>query len=86
MLAANDSSQNMDTVHLLDEINSKDSIIADLKYQLEQKTKGNKDTELEIAILKRSNGELNDGIQKQAEILLQKDKEILKLETEGGGQ
>ena len=76
----------MDTVHLLDEINSKDSIIADLKYQLEQKTKGNKDTELEIAILKRSNGELNDGIQKQAEILLQKDKEILKLETEGGGQ
>jgi hypothetical protein len=49
----------MDYVHLLDEKNAKDGIISDLKYKLEQISKGNKETNLEILILKRSNGELN---------------------------
>ena len=47
--------------------------------------KGKKETALEIAILKRSNGELNDGLQNQSEQLLEKEKEILRLETDGSG-
>jgi hypothetical protein len=62
MLKANDTNQNMDYTHLLDEINSKDTIISDLKYKLENVSKGNKETDLEILILKRSNGELNEGL------------------------
>ena len=62
MLKANDTNQNMDYTHLLDEINSKDTIIADLKYKFESVSKGNKETDLEILILKRSNGELNEGL------------------------
>lgn len=52
----------MDYIHLLDEFNAKDTIIADLQFKLDQAKKGNKETDLEIAILKRSNGELNDGL------------------------
>ena len=52
----------MDYIHLNAEINAKDTIISDLKYKLEQKSKGNKETDLEIAILKRSNGEMNEGL------------------------
>ena len=62
MLKANDTNQNMDYTHLLDEINSKDTIISDLKYKLENVSKGNKETDLEILILKRSNGELVEGL------------------------
>ncbi len=36
-------------------------------------------------MLKRSNGELNDGLKNQSEQLLQKEKEILRLETDGSG-
>ena len=63
MLKANDTNQNMDYIHLMDEFNAKDTIISDLKYKLEQVSKGNKETDLEILILKRSNGELNEGLQ-----------------------
>jgi hypothetical protein len=82
MLKANDPSSNMDSVHHMDELNSKDTLISDLKYQLEKATKGNKEWNLEIAMLKRSNNELIEGLQKQTDITLQKEKEILKIETE----
>ena len=35
MLKANDTSQNMDYIHMQDDLNAKDTIISDLKYKLE---------------------------------------------------
>lgn len=75
----------MDVIHMQDDLNAKDTIISDLKYKLKDSQKGKKETALEIAILKRSNGELNDGLQNQSEQLLEKEKEILRLETDGSG-
>lgn len=46
----------------MDEMNSKDTLISDLKYKLEQATKGNKETKMENLMLKRSNDELMDGL------------------------
>jgi hypothetical protein len=60
----------MDYIHLMDEFNAKDTIISDLQYKLEQSLKGKKETDMEINILKRSNGELNQGLQNQHEILV----------------
>lgn len=54
----------------MDEFNAKDTIISDLQYKLEQSLKGKKETDMEINILKRSNGELNQGLQNQHEILV----------------
>ena len=53
MLKANDPSLNMDSVHHLDELNAKDTIISDLKYQLDQVKLGNKDADFDLALLKR---------------------------------
>ena len=51
LVKANDPNSNMDNVHQIDELNAKDTLISNLKYQLEQATKGKKETNLEIAIL-----------------------------------
>ena len=52
----------MENNHLMDELNSKDTQISDLKYKLEITGKSLKENEFDMVILKKSNLELTDGI------------------------
>ena len=82
LLRAHEKDIQAEGLHQIDAVNAKDTEIADLKYELQKSKEGNKEREVELAMLRRTTAELNESLQQQTQSVLEKEKEILKLETQ----